>query len=61
LKNPYVSLEVDKIIIRNDVKTNTVSQTKISDNDSNQKDNKHNSMRYCRTTKKPIGEPKNED
>jgi hypothetical protein len=34
LKNPYVSLEVDSNIIRNDVKTNTVSETKISDIDN---------------------------
>ena len=42
LKNPYVSLEVENNITRNDVKTNTVSETKISDNDSNQKHNEHN-------------------
>jgi len=61
LKNPYVSLEVDNNIIRNDVKTNTVSETKISNIDSNQKDNKHNPVRYCRSTKEPTEEPKKED
>lgn len=56
-----MSLEVDNNIIRNDVKTSTVSETKISDTDSNLKDNKQNPMRYCRSTKEPIEEPKNED
>jgi len=28
LKNPYVACKVDNAIIRNDVKTNTVSETK---------------------------------
>jgi len=55
--NPYVALEVDSDIIRNDVKTNTVSETKISDTDSNQKDNKHNPVRYCTSTKEPVEEP----
>jgi hypothetical protein len=40
------------------VKTNTVSETEISDIESNQKDNKHNPVRYCRFTKEPIGDPK---
>jgi hypothetical protein len=62
LKNPYISLEFDNNIIRNYVKTNTVSETKISDIDSNQKYNKHNlPVRYCRSTKKPTEEPKKED
>jgi len=56
-KNPYVALEVDSDIIRNDVKTNTVSETKISDIDSNQKDNKHNPVRYYTSTKEPVEEP----
>ena len=53
-KNPYVELEVD----RNDMKTNTVSETKISKIDCNQKDNKHNPVRYCTSTKEPVEEPK---
>jgi len=61
LKNSYVSLEVDNNIIRNDVITNTVSETKISDIDSNQKGNKQSPMRYCRSTKEPTEEPKKED
>jgi hypothetical protein len=56
-KNPYVAFEVDSDIIRNDVKTNTVSETKISDIDSNQEDNKHNPVRYCTSTKEPAEEP----
>jgi len=56
-KNPYVALEVDTDIIRNDVKTSTVSKTKISDIDSNQKDNKHNPVRYCTSTKESAEEP----
>jgi hypothetical protein len=57
LKNPYVALEVDSDIIRSDVKTNTVSETKISDLDNNQKDNKHIPVGYCTSTKKPVEEP----
>jgi hypothetical protein len=57
-KNPYVALEVDNDILRNDVKTNTVSETRISNNDSNQKDNKHNPVRYCPSIKEPEEEPK---
>ena len=43
------------------MKTNTVSETKISDIDGNQKDNKPNPMRYCTSTKEPTEEPKKED
>jgi len=39
------------------VKTNTVSETKISDIDSNQKDNKYTPVRYCTSTKEPVEEP----
>jgi hypothetical protein len=45
LKNPNVAREVDSDIIRNNMKTNTVSETKISYIDSNQKDNKHKPVR----------------
>jgi hypothetical protein len=39
------------------VKTNTVSETKISNIDSNQEDNQHNPVRYCASTKEPVEEP----
>lgn len=57
LKNPNVAREVDSDIIRNNMKTNTVSETKISDIDSNQKDNKHKPVRYCTSKKDPVEEP----
>jgi hypothetical protein len=57
-KNPYVTLEVDSNILRNDVKSNTVSENKISDNERNQKDNKHNPLRYCTSIKELAEEPK---
>jgi len=57
LKNPSVVCEVDSDIIRNNMKTNTVSETKISDIYSNQKDNKHKPVRYCTSKKDPVEEP----
>ena len=57
-KNPYVTLEVDNHIIRNDVETNTVPETKISDTDSNEKDKNHNIVRYCMSTEEPVEEQK---
>jgi hypothetical protein len=57
LKKPYIALKADSDIIRNDVKTNRVSATKISNIVSNQKDNKHNPVRYFTSTKKPVEEP----
>jgi hypothetical protein len=58
LKNASVALKVDSSIIRNDVKTDTVSETKISDIDSNQQDKKPNPVRCYKYTKKPVEEPK---
>jgi hypothetical protein len=49
-KNPYAALEVDSDIIRSDVKTIIVFETKINDIDSNQKDNKYIPVRYCTST-----------
>jgi len=49
---------VENYILRNNVKSNTISQTKVSDIDSNQKDNKHNPVRYCTSIKEPVEEPK---
>jgi len=46
-KNPYVALEVDNDILRNYMKSNTVSKNKMSDNESNQKNNTQNPVRYC--------------
>jgi hypothetical protein len=40
------------------VKTNLVFETKISNIDSNQEDNKHNPVLYCTATKEPAEEPK---
>jgi len=45
-------------ILRNVVKSNTVSETKVSEIDSNQKDNKHNPVSYCTSVKEPAKEPK---
>ena len=56
-KNPYVTLKVDDII-RNDVETNTVPETKISEFDSNKTEKKHNPVRCYKYTKKPVEEPK---
>jgi hypothetical protein len=42
------------------VKSNTVSETKVSDIDSNQKYNNHNPMRYCTSVKEPAEEPRKE-
>ena len=58
MKNPYVALEVDKNILINDVKSNTVSVIKVIDIDSNHKGNKYNPVRYCTSIKEPIEEPK---
>jgi hypothetical protein len=57
-KNPYAALEVDNDILRDYVKSNTVSGNKISDNESNQEDNKQNPVRYCTSIKKPEEEQK---
>jgi hypothetical protein len=48
-------------VLRNNVKSNTVSETKVSDIDTNLKDNKHNPARYCTFIKEPAEEPKKED
>jgi hypothetical protein len=45
-KSPYIALEEDNNIISNDVQTNSVSETEINVTDNNQKDLKHNSIRY---------------
>jgi len=42
---------------RNYVKSNTVSDNKISNSESNQEDNKHNPVRYCTSIKVPEEEP----
>ena len=55
-KNPYVTLEVDTAIIRNDVETNTVPETKICYIESNEKDKQHNTVRYCMSTEEPAEE-----
>ena len=55
-KNPYVSLEVDTVIIINDVETNTVPETKICYIESNEKVKKHNPVRYCMSTEEPAEE-----
>ena len=57
-KNPYLTLEVDTVIIRNDVETNTVPETKIRYIESNEKDKKHNTVRYCMSTEEPVEEQK---
>jgi hypothetical protein len=57
-KNPYIALEVDNDTLRNYAKSNTVSENKICDNESNQEDNKHNPVRYCTSIKEPEEEPK---
>ena len=56
-KNPYVTLKVDDII-RNDMETNTVPETKISDFDSNKTEKKHNPVRYCTSTEEPVEQKK---
>ena len=53
-----LSLQVDNDMVRNDGKTNTVSETKPSNIDSNQNYNNHNPMRHCTSTKEPEEEPK---
>jgi len=40
------------------VKSNIVSDNKISDNESNQEDNQHKPVRYCISIKEPEEEPK---
>ena len=57
-ENPHVALKVDNNTLRNDAKSNTVSETKVSNIDSKQKDNKHNPVRYCTSTKELVEEPK---
>ena len=56
-KNPYITLKVDDII-RNDVETNTVPETKISEFDSNKTEKKHNIVRYCTSTEEPVEQKK---
>jgi len=53
-KSPYRALEEDNNIISNDVQTKSVSETEINVTDNNQKDLKHNSIRYYISTQEPV-------
>ena len=60
-KNPYIALEEDNDIISNNVQINSMLETEVSVTDNNQKDLKHNSLRYYISMQEPVVEPPKKD
>jgi hypothetical protein len=58
LKNPYAACEVENDIIRNDVKTNTVSETIHVMLTVSKETTSITPVGYCTSTKEPVEEPK---